>query len=213
MRQRILTAATKEFSAQGFSGARIDRIVAQAKCNIRMIYHHFSSKEGLYVAVLEAVYGEIRTAENTLELKHLPPIEAMRTLVTFTVDHFAAHPDFVRLTGSENLNRGKYVAKSRAIPAMSSPLIETMRDLLRRGEADLLFRHGIDPLQLYVSIVALSCHHLNNAYTLSATFQTDLRSRSWHEIRRQHVTDMVLAYLLSETGSKNADQRMSSVAR
>lgn len=45
----------------------------------------------------------------------------MGPLVVFTVDHFVTGPDFVRLTDSENLNRGKYVATSKAIPEMSSP--------------------------------------------------------------------------------------------
>ena len=51
-RRSILAAGLKEFSQQGYSGARIDKIARQARCNIRMLYHYFGSKKNLYVAVL-----------------------------------------------------------------------------------------------------------------------------------------------------------------
>ena len=40
-RARILDAATQEFCAKGFDGARMEQIVARAECNIRMAYHYF----------------------------------------------------------------------------------------------------------------------------------------------------------------------------
>ncbi len=51
-RARILSAATDEFAANGYSGARIEAISRAAGANPRMIYHYFGDKDGLYVAVL-----------------------------------------------------------------------------------------------------------------------------------------------------------------
>ena len=102
---------------------------------------------------------------------------------------------FVRLTSTENLHKGKFIKVSKRIPVLSSPLIETMRQLLHRGEADGIFCSGTDPLQLYVTIVALSCHHLNNGYTLSATFEADIRSAAWQAARKLHVSQFVMAGL------------------
>ncbi|MFY8210354.1 MAG: TetR/AcrR family transcriptional regulator, partial [Caulobacter sp.] len=53
-RKAILAAALKEFAQAGFAGARIEKIVKAAKCNIRMLYHYFGDKKGLYMAVLES---------------------------------------------------------------------------------------------------------------------------------------------------------------
>jgi len=194
-RQKILQAAVEEFSKRGFDGARVEAIVARAKCNMRMIYHHFKNKEGLYVAALESVYEEIRAAEQQLDLQHLEPVSAMKKLVDFTVDHFAVHPNFVRLTNTENLHKGKYIKASRRIPEISSPLIDTLRSVLKRGEQAGVFRRRTDPLRLYVTIVALSCHHLNNGYTLSSTFQTDILSDTWQREWKAHVGNVVLSYL------------------
>ncbi len=52
-RERILEAATEEFSAYGIAGARVDRIAKTAKCNKNLIYIYFESKELLFTAVLE----------------------------------------------------------------------------------------------------------------------------------------------------------------
>jgi TetR/AcrR family transcriptional regulator len=51
-RERILSAALKEFSAKGFAGARVDAIARRASINKRMLYHYFGDKEGLFKAVL-----------------------------------------------------------------------------------------------------------------------------------------------------------------
>ncbi len=51
-RERILQAAANEFAANGFAGGRLDTICTAAPVNIRMIYHHFGDKEGLYRSLL-----------------------------------------------------------------------------------------------------------------------------------------------------------------
>lgn len=45
---RILDAATEEFSAKGFAGARVSEIAARAGVNQQLIAYYFDSKEGLY---------------------------------------------------------------------------------------------------------------------------------------------------------------------
>jgi AcrR family transcriptional regulator len=200
-RARILAAATKEFAAHGFSGARVERIVEDARCNMRMIYHHFGSKEGLYIAVLEAVYEDLRAQERDLDLDAQDPKAAMERLILFTFDHFRTHPTFVRLTSLENTNHGLFIRKSSIIQRTASPLITAIEVALQRGAATGAFRASIDPLQLYVTIAALACHHINNAHTLSFAFGTDLSQPDWIEARRAHVLQILMAGLQAPVGS------------
>ena len=62
-RSAILAAAQAEFAANGLSGARVDAIARRARANKRMIYHYFGNKAGLYLAVLEHVYEDLRGTE------------------------------------------------------------------------------------------------------------------------------------------------------
>jgi AcrR family transcriptional regulator len=57
-RERILSAALKEFAAKGFAGARVDVIARRANINKRMLYHYFGDKEELFKAVLRRKIGE-----------------------------------------------------------------------------------------------------------------------------------------------------------
>jgi AcrR family transcriptional regulator len=194
-RHRILKAATDEFCAHGFNGARVERIARKSGANMRMLYHYFGSKEGLYLAALDKVYSEIRLEERKLNLATLDPVAGMRELVRFTFDFFATHPDFVGLINNENLMKGRFLKKSPRIRDMTVPLVETIEDLLKRGVAAGLMRAGVDPIQLYISIVAQSQLHISNRYTLSAIFDRDLGDRDWLEERRSHAQELILGYL------------------
>ena len=102
-REAILAAATEEFSQNGLDGARVDRIDRRAGVNKRMLYHYFGNKDDLFLAVLEAVYRDIRSHELELNLESLAPTAAMRELVEYTFDYYIANPHFIRLLNNENL--------------------------------------------------------------------------------------------------------------
>lgn len=194
-RESILQAATIEFCRNGLGGARVDAIAQRAKANMRLLYHYFGDKNGLFLASLEHVYGQIRAAEQQLHLDDLGPVEAMQELVNFTFNFFLNHQDYIALINNENLQRAKYLRKSRKIPLMTLPLVTSIKGILRRGEAAGVFRRGADPIQLYVSITALSYFHVSNRYTLSAMFGKDLAEPQWLEERRKHAQDMVMTWL------------------
>ena len=194
-RARILAAATAEFARHGLSGGRVDRIAARAKANKRMLYYYFGGKESLFLAVLEAAYERIRGDERELDLSAKRPVDGMRELVTFTWRHFLAHPEFISLLNTENLHRAKHLKRSTRIRSLHSPLVAMISDLLARGVRDGVFRRGVDPVQLYVSIAALSYFYLSNAYTLSTIFGRDLCAPAAKDERIAHVVDLVLGAL------------------
>jgi hypothetical protein len=112
--------------------------------------------------------------------------------VETTFDFFEGTAAFLAITRSENLLGGRFIAQMPEIQKMSSPFLDKIAHVLSRGSAAGAFRTGIDPLQFYVSIVALSAHHINAGHTLSATFGTDLSCTDWRAERRRHVVDMIV---------------------
>ena len=191
-RERILGAAVEEFARYGLGGARVDRIARRAAANKRMLYYYFGDKDGLFLAALEDRYEHIRGAERTLELEHLGPREALERLVRFTWEYFVEHPEFMTLLNSENLHKGRHVRKSKRVQDMHSPLVETLAAVLRKGEAQGLFRKGVDPVQLYISIAGEIYFYLSNRYTLSRIFDRDLMAPRALAARSRHVTQMIL---------------------
>ena len=191
-RARILQAATEEFARYGLGGARVDRIAKRAAANKRMLYYYFRDKDNLFLAALEGRYAHIRAAERVLDLEHLEPRLALKRLVEFTWRYFLEHPEFLTLLNSENLHKGRHVRRSRRVPEMHSTLVETLRGILRRGERQGLFRAGIDPVQLYISIAGESYFYLSNRYTLAQIFKRDLMSKSALTARARHNATMIL---------------------
>lgn len=195
-RASILAAATVEFSARGFAGAGIDAIASGSGANRRMIYYYFKSKRALWLAVLEAAYERARTAELRLNLDKLSPEAAMRALVTFTFDSFVGDRTFINLLGSENLHQARHLKESARVRGLHSPLIGMIQTILDRGVEAGLFRSGIDPAQLWISIAGVSYFYFSNIFTLSVILNRDLQGETEIDMRRSHVADLILQSIL-----------------
>src|SRR5262245_4786439 len=191
-KQRILSAATEEFARYGLGGARVDRIAQRAGTNKRMLYYYFRDKDNLFLAALEGCYAHIRAAERALDLEHLEPRQALARLVQFTWDYFLEHPEFLTLLNSENLHKGRHVRRSPRVPQLHSPLVETLGAILRRGERAGVFRRGVDPVQLYISIAGEGYFYLSNRDTLSQISRRDLMEKRDLAARAKHNVEMVV---------------------
>jgi AcrR family transcriptional regulator len=198
-RERILHGAIAEFAAKGYSGARVEAICRAARANPRMLYHHFGDKDGLYLSVLEEVIGELRREELKLAVDNVDPVAGMMQLFDFIHGHFGAHPELIHLLSGENLLRARFLRRSDKAPIVTSPLIDLIAVLLRRGERRRVIRPGIDALHLYVMMVALSYFHRSNAYTLSAIFRTDLQAPAWRAQHKRAAADMLVRYLRADS--------------
>lgn len=197
-REKILRAAIDEFATYGYSGARVERIRRRARANTRMIYHYFGDKSGLYVAVLEHTIGDLRQEELRLEVDQVDPLEGLLELFQFIDRHFATHPELITLLSGENLLRGRFLRNTAKPPIISSPLMPLIEELLRRGERKHLIRAGVDPLHLYIAMVALCYFHRSNAHTLSLLFRTDLLSASWQGEHKKVAIELLTRYLRAE---------------
>jgi AcrR family transcriptional regulator len=201
MRLRILEAAKQEFATHGLAGARVDRIAIKAGANKRMLYYHVGMKDDLYLAVLEEAYEKIRAEERGLDLEHLAPPEAIKRLIEFTWSYFLRNPEFLALLNTENLARARHLKRSIKVKSLHSPFVEMIRTVVRRGVAIGDFQVAVDPVQLYISIAALSFFYLSNSSTLSVIFGRDLLKKEAKDERLDHMVGLVLAAL---TGKASA---------
>lgn len=195
VRRNIVEVATQEFVRLGYSGARVDAIAALTRTSKRMIYYYFQSKEGLYIAVLEQAYRSIRDVEATLDLAHLSPDAALKRLVEFTFDYQNAHPDFIRLVMIENIHHASHMKRSRAIQGLNSTVIDAIGRLYARGRAAKMFRPGLEPIDLHMTISALCFFNVANRATFSTIFKRDMVSPQALAARRAEVVDIVWRYV------------------
>jgi AcrR family transcriptional regulator len=175
-RDSILRAATKVFAKHGFAGGRIEQISKAAKSHDRMIYYYFGSKEGLFIAVLEEMYRRFNEAESKLALDAIAPVDALCAVIRFMWVHYQKHPEFITLLNTENLHRGKHIAKSRRAREYSSPAVSVLGEVLARGVQQKLFRADLAARDVYLMIASMGYFYLSNRFTLSAFLGEQLDS-------------------------------------
>lgn len=194
-RADILAAALDEFAEHGHAGARIDRIAAASGMSKPMIYSYFGDKDGLYAAALREAYVQKRSGEDALHLGDLPPDEAIRKLIEFTLEHYLDRPWFVSMLNTENLRGGETVRAIADMTEVQSPMLQALRAVLARGARDGSFGAGVDATDLYVTIASLCYFPVSNRHTLGAVFGRDIRDPSWRRRRVGDISSMVLAWL------------------
>jgi len=195
VRRNILAAARDEFVENGLSGARVDEIAARTATSKRMIYYYFGDKEGLYRAVLEEMYERIRNFERSLDLAALPPVQAMAKLTGFTFDYHARNPDFVRLVMVENIHHGRHLATSDKIAKLNLSILDVIREIYTRGVREGTFRAGLEPIDIHLTISALSFYNVSNRESIRQVFGHDMADPGIEERRRQEVVMAVTKML------------------
>jgi AcrR family transcriptional regulator len=194
-RADILAVARAEFVEHGLSGARVDAIAERTRTTKRMIYYYFGSKEGLYSAVLEQSYGDIRATEATLALHDHDPLSALRTLIEFTFDYEDSHPDFVRLIAIENIHQAEYLKRLPTIQSVNADVIATLDAILARGRAQGVFARECSAVDVHLMISGLCFYRVSNRHTFGAIFGCDLSAPAVRERHKAMIVDTIVGYL------------------
>jgi len=194
-RQEILDVALAEFARNGYSGARVDEIAARTRTTKRMIYYYFTNKEQLYVAVLERAYSTARDAERQLDVDHLEPVPAIRTLAGLTFDHHESHQDFISLVAIENVHRAEHIVRSAALAQLNTPAVSVIASILERGYAAGVFRRRAEPIDVHMIISSFCFFRVANRHTFGAIFGVDLLGSATREHYRRMIGDIVVSYL------------------
>lgn len=100
-RESIVREASKLFVKQGFAATSISEIAGKAKINQSLIYHHFGSKEGLWVYIKSTSFETYASKQGVQLEEYEKNIktakEFITTLFNFRFDMYDKHPEFARM--------------------------------------------------------------------------------------------------------------------
>jgi len=94
-RAALLSVARRHFARDGYTNAEISRIAADARVTTGAIYHHFSSKQGLFLAVAEDLEKELLVAAAAAD--HADPWQRLKMGFGKLID-ICATPAVQRIT-------------------------------------------------------------------------------------------------------------------
>ncbi len=169
----LLAAGITHFARHGYHGVSVDEIVATAGCNKRMLYHYFGDKEGLYAAVLQAVYVRMEQVEMEPLPAEATTADVVREMMARHFNFLARDPEFVNLLMWENLNEGRILARHPDL-LTKTPVIDRLREVLdaakRRGEIGDVG----DVRHLLILMMGMCFIYFANRHTLHQAIGLDL---------------------------------------
>ena len=190
-RRRLIKAAEKLFAKKGHNGTSIDDICQASGVNCRMIYHYFGSKDGLYMAVLESVYGrisEIATMANAESKSLAEYIEAI-------VDHYfrflLANPEFVAILRWENASGAKGIRQLNLDEFRDSYVGAACEALSQQTGKPASFEDG---LMVVLTCVSLCGHFFSNQGSTSHALGAKLGDPEFAEVWLVHIKKVAVAY-------------------
>ncbi len=106
-RDLLLKAGERIFAEKGFDGARVEEIARKAGVNIRMLYHHFGSKKGLFLEITRMLHREISRRQEAIFRRDLDPRSMLFDALDDIFDFLEKRETFVRITGWVMLSKGR----------------------------------------------------------------------------------------------------------
>ena len=95
----------------------------------------------------------------------------------------------------ENLNYGRSISAEQ-VRRLKEPTINYIKEQLRRGREEGLFRDDADEYQVIVSITNFGFSYFSNIHTLSALFAKDMTDSAEILRRAEYVSSIILKDLL-----------------
>ena len=106
--ERILQAATKEFSGAGFAGARVDEIAKIAGVNKATIYYHIGGKQALYAQVIHHLFGNAVEKFNRNITAAQSPEDKLRGFIQTIAGMVDQHPELAAIMLREQASGGQH---------------------------------------------------------------------------------------------------------
>ncbi len=194
VKEKILLTAEQEFSEHGYFGARVDLIAEHSGINKRIIYQHFESKSVLYTKVIIRVYERLALCEREYMTYDLAPVDAIRNVVHTSFRFLQENPTFVRVLMWENLNRANAVPRDTLVK-LKQPSFDYIKEQVKRGQSDGVFRSDIDVNQIVLSINSFCFSYFSNIHTMSILMDTDMKGDGEITARADFVADIIIKYL------------------
>ena len=210
-KRRILEAATKEFAAKGFDGARLGSIARAADVQQALIHHYFADKEGLHQEVVRG--GLAAMTERAWDLlarmdapardakvkkgktKHDPKqLELLaEAFVDLLLRFFADNREFLQILRHE-ARRGDDATKIVAdtVAPVFDGIVARLDAMRARGEV----RKDVDAKHLVLSCVAMAAFPFQEEPFVAAIWPADWHDRAFLQKRKKHIVGMILARVL-----------------
>lgn len=149
-RDRLIRAGRKLFATEGFRGTSIRALTEEAHANLGAVTYHFESKEKLYHAVLEDVFGPIREQARMLRSLPFSPLQRLEFFIQGMFQQLRDNPDVPRFMVQEIV-----LGEEPAPPVLDQigVIVPILIGIIQEGQEVGTIRNG-DPVLMALSTIS-----------------------------------------------------------
>lgn len=187
----MLDAAREEFANLGYAGATTAGIARRAGLTQPLVHHHFGSKRGLWLAVIDPLFGALAKEldDAALAATDLTARARVARLIRVFVLFSGARPQLPRLIRTES--RGGGAAFDELYTRWLEKLVHFFEHEIDRAKASGAVRH-LDGALLYFFIVGASTELFVQPAIAKRAFGLDASAPEVIERHAQTVVDVLL---------------------
>jgi TetR/AcrR family transcriptional regulator len=142
--QAILDAAVRLFSEHGFDGVSMRTVAREAGVSKSNIYHHFESKEALYLAIMQSSAASLSGMIENLAVGKGAIEGRLREFARAHLAHLFDNAMTVRLMLRELLSGAEQMQKLM-VEQVVGGIFERLINIFEKGQEAGLLRPGVDP--------------------------------------------------------------------
>src|SRR5512139_2262223 len=150
--ERILTAAEVLFAEQGFDAVSMNAIAERAGVSKANIFHHFNSKNDLYIAVLHHVCRDTSERLDDLDKPDAPFEERLEEFAQSHLKTLLDHGQMMRLLLREMLSDNPRLGQELAMQVYGDKFSRFV-SILRAGQAAGELRTDVDPAMVATLLI------------------------------------------------------------
>jgi AcrR family transcriptional regulator len=188
---RLLREARRLFAERGYRGASIRAITQAAQANIGAVTYHFGSKNALYRAVLEEVFGQMANRVEQAAAGPGPAGDRLQAVVRALFAFFLEAPDTPRLILHE-------LVTGEGIPQPVVPFLRrnlgAIRAVAAEGSATGSMR-PLDPTLVAFTIISQVVWFAIAGREVAAILGSETDHARFAAQIEQHVTDVVTRFV------------------
>jgi len=154
---RIFAAAEALFSEQGYDAVSMNAIAERAGVSKANIFHHFSTKNALYLAVVKDACRETQTRVETIEKSHQSIVERLSHFARSQLAFMLEHGQTTRLILRELLKNGPEHGRDLAEQVFGQSFARLV-SMIREGQNSGELRSETDPAAIAVMLIALNVY-------------------------------------------------------
>jgi AcrR family transcriptional regulator len=193
IKRQILLVARKHFALQGYEGASLKAIAAEADVAGSLLNYHYNGKEGLFKACTEIfAYGRLEAINRILaepksreDMRVRLEIFVEEMLVSIVADPY----------GFDIIDREMRSGNERVLQLFHDTLLQAFKNVVKffaQAQDNGLMKPGYDPLIVAILLFNSTCDSARKDFLAKKFFDISFEDRDWRKKFVEHVVALFM---------------------